>query len=59
MGKFCPHPKFAQKEVRRKKIFVFLLPALPKKGGSPDFVGTGGWGEGSASLPDRSICFFD
>jgi len=31
MGKFCPHPKFAQKEGVEKE-FLFFLPASLKKG---------------------------
>jgi len=33
VGKFCPHPKFARKEVGEEKDFVFL-PAPPQKRGS-------------------------
>ncbi|MBU4255457.1 MAG: hypothetical protein KJ727_12755 [Acidobacteria bacterium] len=72
IGKFCPHQKFAQrKEVGGKKIFVFSS-CFAKKGEQARSAGNGrhevaevraprllgGWGEDSASLPDRSIYFF-
>jgi hypothetical protein len=38
VGKFCRRPKFAQKEVGWKGIFVFL-PASPEKGEVPQDAG--------------------
>jgi len=74
IGKFCPHPKFAQRRRWRGKRILFFSSCFAQKGGSrlgaqatKDTEGglssstetAGGWGEDSASLPDRSIYFFD
>jgi len=32
MGKFCPHPKFAQREKTREKDFCFFFLLCPQKG---------------------------
>jgi len=72
MGKFCLAQDLPKKEGGGEKEFCFFFLLRPKKGRQALSAGNerhevaevraqrllGGWGDDSASLPDKSICSF-